>query len=305
MDDISIGIIELLLTFAAFIGALFLGRFAREKMCSFLPNEPASVSYALLLIASTIAAAHFDALSLLVILIIAASAVGYIVGYPMGDFSTRGIVEMSKDKEVILNAYKIAYYYDHKLKKHCIADYPGQTFLNKCRRTLLRIPETLDIPLEKMQSRVRITVDKIWYKASISGFMTYVKDKEIKSFDRGKKKVFHTHVKYTPTDITSQGPYDFFLKTELYLTALDIAYESNALKLEAEINGRKAAAEGGATIIQAIAKLDPADAAANLRELRAFVLSEEKTTEAAMAADEEKPADEDKKKRWWQSRRNR
>ncbi|MCL1904514.1 MAG: hypothetical protein FWG19_00090 [Methanomassiliicoccaceae archaeon] len=300
MTEISFGVLHIAMLFGIFIGAMFLGRAVRAKACSFFPDEPLSVMFFTALICGAAVAWYLDMLSIMFGIVIGMAAFGYIVGYPLGDFSTRGIVELSVGKETVeLNAYKIAYYYNHELKTRCIADYPGQKFRNKCRRLFKNIHETMEFPLDHVQSRTKISVDNNWYTLKVSGSMTYVIKKETRTIERNGKKITYTHHEFMPADITQLGPYDFFMRTELYLVALDIANEANALRVKADIEGKKAAAEGGATIVSAIAKLDPADAAANLKELKEFIMTDKKTT-----TEESKPNDKEEKKeegkRWWQ-----
>jgi len=294
---ISFGALEILLMFAVFIGSLFLGRFTKTRSGSFLPNEPISVLFCILLVAAGVTA-WITGLPSITLIIIGIAAGGFMLGYPLGDFSRRGIVEFSVGKVIELNAYSIAYYYNHDLESYCLSDYQGQKFRNKVRRIFFNIHETIDFPMDKIQARTHVSVDNTWWKLHVSGAMTYVVKKEERILERKGKKIKYTHRTFIPADITQLGPYDFFMRTELYLVALDIANEANALRLKADIESKKSAAEGGATIVSAITKLDPADAAANLNELKHFIATDNKTTEEPKI---ETPADEPKnEKRWWQ-----
>jgi hypothetical protein len=303
MASVSFDVLEILAMMAAFAGAMYLGRACREKACSFYPNEPYTVMYSALLIAAAFAVVYYDIMVVFLSSLIITAAAGYSVGYPLGSFSTRGVVEVSfGENEVNIKAYTISYYYNHKLKKRCIADFPHQKFRMKCRRLFRDIHETLDIS-DKVQVRTRMSVNNKYYEAKTSGGMTYVLKKEKMTMQRGKKTIEYLHYKYVPADITQLGPYDFYFRTELYTVALDIANEADALRLKAEIECKRSAAEGGATIIQAITKLDPSDAAASILELKEFVMSEAKTTAAAAAANSASAAaaeNKEKPKRWWQ-----
>lgn len=298
---ITFSLIEVLLAIGCLIGTLFLGRAVRTVTCCFLPIEPVTLSFfAVLISAAIILPAEFMGGTLAACMICAGA--GYLIGYPMGSFSHRGIVELSIDKKVILKAYNIAYYYSTEEKSYCLQE---QTFKAVFLRLFLGVHHTLSFDFDKVQSRTEICVNNNYLELKVNGAMTHFLIKEPKTVRKGRFIFNADHYNYIPADITEKGPYDFFFRTELYLAAMDIADRARARELEADIRAKKSASEGGATILESICKMEPEDAAATLNQLKAFVAEEGKTVSdtEAKAQEPEAKAAEPARRRWFRSRR--
>lgn len=261
-----------------FTGALLLGRQWKTRSCMFLPIEPVTLLYYSVLIAMAVLMYLMDISDSRYDLLIGAAGLGYALGYFMGDFSKRGVIELHMDKSVSLHAHDIAYYYNAELGAHCIQE---QKFNKVLRRILLDEHDTMELPFDLIQSRVETILDNNYIKLRHTGAMTYVVKKEERTRQKGKRTINYTHYRYIPVDITEQGPYDFFLKTQLYLAALEMADKAKAQQLKADIERRKAATEGGATILESISKMEPEDAAASLKQLKTFVSEDSKTVAEA------------------------
>jgi hypothetical protein len=299
---ISFSAYELLAAVGCLMAALFIGRAVRTKACCFLPFEPITVVFYSGLISGKILMDHLGISDPIVAVCLICAATGYVVGYPLGSFSHRGVVELSIDKKVVLKAYNIAYYYSAEEKSYCIQE---QTFKAVLLRFLFGVHHTMSFDFDRIQSRTQISVNNNYFELKVDGAMTYILIKEPKTVKRGRHTFNADHYRFIPADITEKGPYDFFLRTELYLAAMDIADRAKAKELEADIRAKKSAAEGGATILESICKMEPEDAAATLNQLKVFVSEEGKTvTDAeAKAQEPEAKVPELVKRRWPWSRR--
>jgi len=296
MPELSFSILELIAILGLTLGVLFFGRRAKSRACMFVPIDPITIVFYFLLILITYLTFHYGALSLFSGFCIVMAGLVYIPGYAIGTFSYKGIVELQiSDKKIILKARRIAYYYNMELKTHCIQVQK----IRKClKRMLFGVHDTMDFPFNHVQVLTSVEVDIEYFSLKIDGGMTYLVIPEKRTIKRGRFTFSYEHFKFVPCDITKLGPYDFFVNTQLYLAAMEIANEANALRIKAEIDSHKAAAEGGATIIKSINKLDPANAAATLDELKEFVESQAKTLNEKPAAEDDKK--EESKPRWWQ-----
>lgn len=293
---------ELAAAIGCLILGLFAGRKARSLACSFLPIEPITVAYYALLGAGAAVLSEMGLLGHLMSACLVCAGAGYIIGYPLGSFSHRGVVELSADKKIRLRAYNIAYYYNADLRTYCIQPQSfGAVFL----RLVFGIHHPLVFDFDKIQSRTQISVDNNYFSLEMDGAMTYIVTKEPKTVKKGRFAFNADHYRFIPADITERGPYDFFLRTELYLAAMDIADRARAKALEADIRARKSASEGGATILESICKMEPEDAAATLNQLKIFVSEEGKTVSDAeeKVQEPEAKAPEKAKRRWPWSRR--
>lgn len=270
--------IAALVSVAVFASALVLGRAWKSRSCMFLPAEPVTVLYYGALSAVYALTRRFGVSGAECVTVLAVAAAGYALGYFMGGFSHRGVVELKMDTSVSLHAYNVAYYYNAELGSYCIQE---QSFVKVLRRILFGEHDTMEFPFDLVQSRVEMTLNNNYIELSHTGAMTYVVEKEERTRRSGGKIVTYTHHRFIPVDITEQGPYDFFLKTQLYLAALEMADRAKAQQLKSDIERRKAATEGGATILESINKMTPEDAAASLKQLRDFVETDVKTVAEA------------------------
>jgi len=297
--DISLGFLEIIVLIATFAGMLMFGRTVRSSACRFCPTDPATV-FTCVAISVLTFYLHLnqlldDVISIWVVIFV----IAYFFGYCLGDFSWKGIFELTLEKKVNIEGKRIAYYYNTKLKCWCIQI---QSFWAGIKRYVFRVHHKLDMEMDRIQTRTSISLDNEYFSMKLEGAMTYVLRKIPDTIKRGFLTFNCDTYKYVPADITELGPYDFFMKTDLYLSAIDIADAAEARRIAAEIKCRLAASEGGATILTAIEKMSPEDAAATLKDLNTFVKMEDaKTTaEAAEKAEKEEPKE---KRRWPWSRK--
>ena len=298
MDEILFDIIEVTILLVVMIAVVFFGRWARSEARSFLPIEPITVFFYIALVVIYYLTLRFDIAMDVIVYGLVVASLAYIPGYMIGDFPTKGIVELQVDKKIILRAHRIAYYYNIELRSHCIQI---KGFFRILKRMVLGIHDTMDFPFAEVQSLTSVTVNNNYISLTIDGAMTYICIPEKRTIKKLGREWKYTHYRYVACDITKQGPWDFFLMTSLYLAAMDRMDAANAASVKAKIEYRLAAAEGGATILESISKMDPEDAAVSLKELKEFVQSEfAKTTQAA--TEEAAPAtkeEPEKKKRWF------
>jgi len=299
LDDIVFYAVFMAVLVGITHGGMILGRWAKRQTCMFIPIDPITVLFFILSCIGVGISYAFD-IHLWVGICAAAAMISYVHGYVTGKFSHKGIVEMQiNERNIDLMARNIAYYYNRELQTHCIQI---QNFWRCLRRMVRNIHDTMDLPLGEIQSLTKVSVDCNYFTLSLEGAMAYVVKPEDKVIKKNGRSYTYQHYKFIPCDITKQGPFDFFLKTQLYMAGMEIAYEANAHRVKSELECQKAAADGGASILMSITKLDPSDAAANIRELKEFVQSNKKTikesSEDYEKAREEK--EEDSPKRWWQ-----